>query len=225
MSWASLLPTAVRHEKKYLDNASRYAFPNTKMQLSKVSPIKTFSFEPSPNHSSAGSILSTKQHQTCSYSPQGCGKLPNKGNNTAHGKTMPSRCQDIISDEKPYGAQRSFPHSLSSFNPPDGTSKHNTMEGVCPSLCTQCKFALLNPEKETPFQAQRHSRGKTSLILNYCITLQVKMAEIFGTSNQFKVGSVTQGSITLSNFLFIVTFTFLCLFPVLLFLLYLFTFL
>lgn len=92
MSWASLLPTAVPHEKKYLDNASRYAFPNTKMQFSKVSPIKTFSFEPSPNHSSAGSILSTEQHQAYSYSPQGCGKPPNKGKTTAHGKTMPSRC-------------------------------------------------------------------------------------------------------------------------------------
>lgn len=123
MSWVNLLPTALPRQKKpHLDNASRYTFPNLKMQFLKVNPIRTYSFEPSPNHSSAASILSTKQHHAYSYSPQGYGKLPNKGNNTAHGKTMPSRCWDIISDEKSYGPQRSFHHSLSRFNPSDGTN-------------------------------------------------------------------------------------------------------
>lgn len=64
------------------------------------------------------------------------------------------------------------------------------MEGLCPSLHIQCKYVLVYPEKDTPFQGQRHLRGKTSLILNYCIMLQVKMADIFGTSNSFKVGNV-----------------------------------
>lgn len=61
-------------------NASRYNFPAINMQFSKVSPIKTYSFEPSPNHDIDGNVLLGNHHQAYSYSPQGCGKLPNKGN-------------------------------------------------------------------------------------------------------------------------------------------------
>lgn len=80
LSWAKWLPTAVPHEN---NNASRYTFPLINMQFSKVSSIKTYSFEPSPNHGIAGCVLLSNQHQAYSYSPQGCGKLPNKGNNRA----------------------------------------------------------------------------------------------------------------------------------------------